>query len=308
MLRLAGRGMVMISGIMPCARWNEIGYPWRQAISCWSKVCDEIILVLSGPSESSQFIGEATRLMAEYEKIGRKCNILVRSIQTPALTDFGSYGAYLMYGICLASNPDWGLAIEADYLISPENGVKLRKCLEEASDDFELVTARAVTMNYVGSRRLYLPDMLNWFPPYDGFVWERPIGCRIGLGIYPGMFCGIDRDNNHNTCEGFIRLRRGEGWGKTYHSKNRSLYGDNGFRILNTGLDFEHLTFTKNPDRVIAKLDYPDRYFQLQGIGVKEVVEGSHDYGVTYAELKDVQTQYAARELDLRSLVAKTSV
>ena len=293
----------MISGIMPCSKWEETEYPWRQAIACWSRVCDEIILVVSGFSESDFFINEAMRITAENERAGKKCDILVRGIQTPALNDFGSYGAYLMYGACLANNPDWVLAIEADYLISPENGANLRKQLEEAPEDCELVTARAVTMNYTGTRKLYLSDIHRSFPPWDGFVWERPIGCRVGLGIYPGLFCGVDRFNTMNTCEGFIRLKRGESWGKTYHSKNRSLYGDNGFNILNTGLCFEHLTFTKKVERVLGKLNYQDRYFQLQGIGVREVLDGSHDHDVKYAELTEVGLNYADREAKLRNTI-----
>jgi len=293
----------MISGIMPCSGWDQAGYPWRQAISCWSKVCDEIVLVLSGVAEVHQFIQEAMRLTQEYERIGRKCQILVRSIHTPFLTDFGSYGSYLMYGACLASNPDWVLAIEADFLISPEAGASLRKQLEEAAADRELVVARAVTMNYTGSRMLYLPDLKNWFPPWDGFTWERPIGCRVGLGIYPCIFCGIDRYNFTTTCEGFIRLQRGENWGRTYHSKNRSLYGDNGFKMLNTGLCFEHLTFTKNVEGVVRKANLPDGYFKSQGIGIREILDGSHDYGVMYDELAQVREQYAEMAEQLRGRV-----
>ena len=245
----------MISGIMPCSKWDKIGYPWRQAIPCWSRVCDEIILVIHRFEAAQSFIHIAMQLNEDNRKAGRKCEVSVRSVVMPGLTDFGGYGSYLMYGVGLASNPDWMIAIEADYLIAPDAAVRLRNRILEASSDTELVTARAVTMNYTGTHRVYLIDIHRYFPPWNGFVWERPIASRVSLGVYPGMYSGVDRFNYQNTCEGFIRLRPGGGWGKTYHSKNKSLYGNNGFNILDTGVEFEHLTFTKNVPNILKKME-----------------------------------------------------
>ena len=295
----------MISGIMPCAKWDEIGYPWRKAISCWATVCDEIILVVNGFAQAQSFIGEAMRFNDENHRAGKNCNIDVRSIMCPELKDFGGYGSYLMYGICLASDPDWMIAIEADYLISPEAGKRLREKILKAPSETELVTAKAVTMNYTGTRRVFLPDFQNWFTPWDGFSWERPICSRVSMGVFPGMYLGIDRFNYHNTCEGFIRLRKGAPWGATYHSKNIKGYGSNGFKILDTGIEFEHLTFTKNVNNIVEKLKSDDGYFIKQNIGIQEIVNGTHPHGVVYDELSGVKQEYAEREQELLGRIGK---
>ena len=290
----------MISGVMPCSKWDEIGYPWRQAIPCWSRVCDEIILVVDGIPQAKSMFAHLSDLQRTNNRNGVKCNLRVHAVMNPRLEDFGSYGSYLMYGISLASNPDWMIAIEADYLISPDAAGILKKSIVEASLETELVTARVMTMNYTGTSRVYLPDFKNWFIPGDGFTWQRPIASRIGLGVYPGMYCGVDQFNYTITCEGFIRLRSGDGYGKTYHSKNWSLYGNNGFKILDTGIEFEHLTFTKNVMNILKKMEGDDGYYKKQNIGLREILDGHRKQQVIYSELEEVKRDYAKREKELR--------
>ena len=290
----------MISGIMPCSKWRQIGYPWQQAISCWTRVCDEIILVVDGIPQAQVMLGHVVQLNKMFVQAGSKCDIRVHAIMNPKLDDFGDYGSYLMYGVCLASNPDWMIAIEADYLISPDDAGRLRRAIQEAPQETELVTAKAVTMNYTGTHKVYLPDFKNWFPPRDGFTWERPIASRVSAGIYPGMYLGIDRHNFSNTCEGFIRLRPGPGWGQTYHSKNKMLYGHNGFKILDTGIEFEHLTFTKNVPNILSKMESQDGYYKKQSVDLGVILEGHKPHEVVYQELGTVAMVYADREKELK--------
>ena len=98
-------------------------------------------------------------------------------------------------------------------------------------------------------------------------------------------------------------MRPGDGWGKTYHSKNKVLYGNNGFSILDTELEFEHLTFTKNVANIVEKLKSDAGYFVKQGIGLREILNGNLKNAVTYEELGQVQRDYADREKELRAMI-----
>ena len=290
----------MISGILPCHNWAKMGYPWRHAVSCWVRVCDEIILIVSGREQAQQYVHHAIGINEANTRLGITCPLHVRSIHFPPYIDYGSLGSYLLYGSALASNPDWVLALEADYFISPKAGARLRELLINAPAENEVVTARAVTMNYTGTRKLHMTDYRSWFPPYDGFSWERPIGSRPSLGVFPAPFQGVDRFNQQITCEGYIRLRSGKGYGATYHSKMRSLYGDNGFSVLKADVNFEHLLFTKNPEFVAERLKYS--YFADQGLKIAQVCGGSGLHDVEYAELSSVYPEYAIREAQLKAM------
>lgn len=287
----------MISGIMPCNNWDLTGYPWKSAIRCWSMVCDEIIIVASQYLEAIKII----KWVGGQKGVFNGCNILIRSIKEPSLVGFGGYGSYLLYGCCLASNPDWVIAIEADYLIDPDEALKLRSSILSAPDNSEIILAGAVTMNYTGTRKIYMPDFSVWFPPWDGFTWQRPIGSRIGNGVYPTPFNGIDRFNYQTTCESFIRMRKGNTWGQTFPSKRLKVHSkDTGFVVHQTGVTFEHLTFTKSCENIRRKMISDDGYFKKQGINIGTILNGTHDYNVRYHEIELVGEQYSKRADELR--------
>lgn len=252
-------------------------------------MCDEIVVVAGNQAEMNALFCEAGKAVAYSEMEGRKCDVKVRMVQQPALTDFGSYGSYLLYGICmLEHDPDWVLSIEADYLISPGEAVRLREALEGAPAVAEVVTARATTLNYEGTRKLFNPDFKNNFTPRDGYSWDRPIGCRPGNGVFPIPFGGVGRHNIIMNCEGFIRLRQG-GWGETYNSKFMD-HNPYGLNLLRTGIEFEHLTFTREPQSLVKKLEH--EYFVTCGLGVKRVIEGDEPYLRRYPDLDEVAERY----------------
>jgi hypothetical protein len=214
---------------------------------------------------------------------------LVRAIQDPPLVGFGGYASYLVYGICLATEPDWVLAVEADFLISPREAEKLRKALIESSPAMELVMAKAVNLNYDGTKKLHCPDFKKWYTPFDGYTWDRPIGCRPRLGMFPAPFNGISRENVQVNCEGYICLRPGK-WGTTFNSKFLN-NNPNGFQILRTDCQFEHLQFSRSPQSLITKLSHP-YWIQCQ-MGIRKVLAGSEPYPIEYQELTEIKSDYA---------------
>lgn len=284
----------MISGIMPCSGWMKTGYPWQLAMRCWARVCDELVVVMYQKKEKDVMFRAAIEAMECSAAEGRKCEVLVRSVSDPPLCDFGSYGSYLLYGVCLASEPDWALSVEADFLISPGEAARLRQALEKPGG--EIVTARAVTMNYLGTRKLFNLDFKKWYTPFDGFMWDRPIGCRPKAGMFPVPFGGVDRNNFQVNCEGYIALRPGR-WGLSFNSKFLN-HNPVGFDVLRTGVEFEHLTFTRLPECVSAKLSHP--YMKACAIDVARVLEGSEPYGRDYADLRQVAADYAKHAAALK--------
>lgn len=251
-------------------------------------MCDEIVVIAHGKGETPELFRGAADAIRQSEEEGRRCEVRIRTIHEPPLIGFGGYASYLMYGICLASEPDWILAVEADYMISPAEAGKLRKVLLESTPDAELVMARAVNLNYDGTRKFYSPDFKNWFTPHDGYAWDRPIGCRPSLGIYPCTFNGIARDNAQINCEGFISLRPGR-WGDSFNSKfmNHNPYG---FNIIRTNVQFEHLQFTRFPQSLIAKIS--QQYWISCKAGIGHVLNGDEPYDLEYKELTEVRPSY----------------
>lgn len=283
----------MISGIMPCSGWTRTGYPWRLAMRCWARVCDELVVMTHHCGESDELFKAAAEVVQASTAEGRKCDVFVRSVDDPPLVDFGSYGSYLFYGICIASDPDWALAVEADYLISPGEAAKLRAALLLPGG--EVVMAKAVTMNYLGTRKVFNPDFQRWYTPFDGFSWDRPIGCRPGLGVFPAPFNGVDRANLQVNCEGYVALRRGR-WGSSFNSKflNHNPFG---FDVLRTGAEFEHLTFTRFARCMPGKLSH--QYMKACGMTAERVLAGDEAYGRDYAELRQVASDYAEQAEEL---------
>lgn len=279
----------MISGIMPCSGWIATRYPWQFALRTWARVCDEIVIVAYGMSEVPCLLAGAREATEYSQREGRRCEVHVRSIQEPPLVGFGGYGAYLNYGICFLENPEWVLAVEADYMISPQEAARMRSVLAGCAPDRELLMARCVTLCYDGRNKLYNPDFKNNFQPRDGYVWYRPIGCRPDRGIFPVPFSGLGKRNEIVNCEGFVRLRKG-GWGDTFNSK---FLANNpwGFNLLDTDLEFEHLSFTRDHQSLAKKLQH--EYFVACGLDARRVLDGDEYYPRRYPELEYIPVAYS---------------
>jgi len=287
----------MISGIMPCSGWLKTDYPWKQALRCWARVCDEIVIVTYRYSEVGALFQAAEEIHRKSTEEDHRCEVNVRAIYDPPLIGFGGYASYLMYGLFLAQEPDWMLAVEADYLISPLEAKRLRDFLLNASPQSEVVMARVLTLNYDGTSKLYNPDFKNNFPPYDGYVWDRPIGCRPKLGVFPAPFNGVDRQNVQITCEAFVRLRKGA-WGHSFNSKFLN-HNPMGFDIVRTDVTIEHLSFTRSGSSLISKLKHP--YFVDCSLTVDRVLAGDEPYFVSYPELQEIPGKYIQYISFLRS-------
>jgi len=265
---------------------------------CWARVCDELVVVTHQCGESDELFQAADEVVRASTAEGRKCDVFVRSVDDPPLVDFGSYGSYLMYGICIASDPDWALAVEADFLISPGSAARLREELTCAMPGREVVMAKAVTMNYLGTRKVFNPDFKKWYVPFDGFSWNRPIGCRPKLGVFPAPFNGVDRANLQVNCEGYVALKPGR-WGSSFNSKflNHNPFG---FDVLRTAVEFEHLTFTRFARCMPGKLAH--QYMQACGLTAERVLAGDEAYGMDYAELRQVAVVYAGQAEELAKM------
>lgn len=281
----------MISGVCAMSNVDSIGYPWKGAILSWSRVCDEIVLIFNGPEEALSYQDQVDALNVQIAK-DRVCPVHIRSAGVG-----GSRGALLMAGICLASDPDWVILLEADYFISPAWAKNLRETLQGSDKDREVVLANAVTLGTTAETMLYVPDFENSFPPKTGYSYYRPIGCRPKRGVFPSFFAGVDRRNILINIEGMIRLQSGK-WGDTFNTK---FMGHNpfGFALLDTDVVFEHLMFSRRLPFLKGRLHHP--YWTANEITPVKLLDGK-PYRQRYPELDQVKSDYASVANGLVSL------
>jgi hypothetical protein len=264
---------------------------------CWARVCDELVVVTHAMRDVEAMMTEADVVGRASEAEGRRCEVLVRSVVDPPLVGFAGYGSYLLFGAFMASDPDWVLAVEADYMISPGEAARLRAALEGSKAD--VVMARAVTLNYGCTRKVFCRDFTRWFPPYDGFSWDRPIGCRPAAGVFPTPYNGTDRGNLTANCEGYMAVRKGK-WGLSFNSKFLN-HNPHGLDLLRTDVEFEHPQFTRSGKSLLGKLR--GDYFVQCGIGLRSVLEGDEPYSRRYEELDRVAADYATQEDVIRKMM-----
>lgn len=270
----------MISAIMPCSGWIQTGYPYKQAVKCWSRVCDEVVIISYGKSETD----------ALWKSLSSIANVVIRSVSAPPLDSFATYGTYLLIGLFYCNSPDWVLSVEADFLISPEQGNVLRHTLNNAGKEKEIFMADVATLNYDGTKELYQSEFRNYFPPFNGHIWHRPIGYRPSSGILPVPFEGVDVCNVICNCEGMISLRHDK-WGKSFNSKFMN-HNPHGFDLLRTNLRIDHLTFTRFPNQLRKKLSHP--HWKENGVTVDGVVKGDEPLSFLYSELEEVKSEYGS--------------
>jgi len=284
----------MVSGVCVMSDVERIGYPWKGAIHSWSRVCDEILLVFGSHEEAMGYQDQVNLIGKQIASEGRDCPVLIRSVEVGNMDGQGR-GALLMAGICLASNPDWVMLLEADYFISPPQAKSLRDSLL-GSKDKEIVLANAVTLGTTAETMLYVPDFERSFPPRNGYSYYRPIGCRPKCGVFPSFFAGVDRRNILTNIEGMIRLQPGK-WGDTFNTK---FMGHNplGFALLDTDVVFEHLMFTRRGKFLQERLRHP--YWSANEITPTKLFNGK-PYLQRYPELDRIKDDYAqvAKELSL---------
>jgi hypothetical protein len=284
----------MISGILVFSEIKKMGYPWVSAVLSWARVCDEIVFVVPGYQQAMQYLPEIQAVEGQIASMGLKCNLLVRSFTAPY-----DVQTYAFFGICMASDPDWALLLEADYLISPFWAGHLRQVLLDAPPESEIVMANAISLNHNGTGVLYVEDYRRSFPPKDGISYYRPIGSRPKLGVFPSVYLGVDRFNYMTDAEGFIRIRAGH-WGDSFNSKflNHNPYG---FSILRTDVVIEHLMFTRSLDIVKARLAY--EYWVKNQITPEKLLK-CPPYTLRYPNLDRVKDDYAWLDDEMKKMAA----
>ena len=279
------KGENMISAVMPCSGWATTGYPYKQALKCWSRVCDEVIIVVHGRNEAEELI-QATAAFP---------NVHIRSVAAPSLDSFAAYGTYLLIGLFYCNDPDWVLSVEADFLISPEQGKILRDTLNSAGEEQEIFMADVVTLSYDGTKETYQSEFKTFFPPNDGYTWHRPIGYRPKRRIFPIPFEAVDASGVQANCEGMISLQSGK-YGLSFNSKFMN-HNPHGFNLLRTNVRIDHLTFTRFPENIRKKLSHP--HWAANGVTVGGIVEGNWTLSPSYPELKEVAAEYSPMILEL---------
>jgi hypothetical protein len=270
----------MITGIVPCIDASEKGFPCDLAIKSWSRVCDEIVIVTNrNPNTIQNLIGIAQNLAIPVK---------VRGIMRPE-----EHNVFRLFGYYFASRPDWVIHFDSDYVISPAEANKLRKAIESAPKNTEIITYKTVTMNYDGRRTVYNKDMKEWVPPYDGIRGEYAFVVNPRQQMFICPFEGVREDNYYINFEGCVSLSQ-EHWGKGVFVKERpNPYIDNrdGLRVVRSGVEVEHFMFTRSREVLQAKLQHP--YWKAGGIDEGYVTLGQGDYPVTYPEIEEIRKRYS---------------
>jgi hypothetical protein len=274
----------MISGITICHDALGQGYPVDLSLSCWSSVCDEIVVMTCKDDPSLQHMMN----LVEGEK--RDCAMKLRAIEGPKFFEL-----FRMFGYFFTTTPDWVVHFDLDYLISPKEARELRRAILCALPTTEMVTYKLVHLNRGATRMVFNPDMKTWLTPFDGVRAEYPFIVNPRRQMMSCPFCGVTEDNFFINYEGVISLNR-EHWGKGLFPKmlvdKKDPYEVNpfNFEIVRSGAQVEHLSFSGSEENLKRKLEHP--YWKNLGMDYRYVVEGQMDYPVSYPGLETARERY----------------
>ena len=273
----------MITGITTLVdhTGNVEKFPFDLAIRSWADVCDEIVVV----------INKNPVLIDRLVKLSSKVSIPLkfRSIMRPV-----DHNVFRMFGLWSASNPDWVVHFDTDYLISPSEAEKLKKTIKTAPENTELITYQVVNLTKNGRGIVYNKDVAHWVPPFDGIRGEYPFVLNPRQGMFNCPFEGFrENRNQYINFEGCISLSR-EHWGMGIYPKdtqghNPYLVNMDGLRIVRSGVNVEHLTFSLSTENLRKKLN--NEYWKILGIDEKHVTEGQGKYDVSYPILEEFRTR-----------------
>jgi hypothetical protein len=273
-----------ISGIVVAKNLDLYKFQFDLCLKAWSRACDEIVVVTDKKIPSDLGIIWRDRDIVQDPR----CPIKARAIEAPE-----NFELYRFAGYLFCSKPHYVIHFDADYLISPDDALLLRKTIEEAPEDNDIITYRLIYLNY-GGTHLYTDSMIKTYvTPYDGYSGNYPfvLNVRRQNFISPGD-AYEERNSNRINFESVVNL--GENWGGAYDQKfNRwSLNqqgrvldprGDCGFNLLDSGAAVEHLTWSTSDEVRLKKL--ADPYWAGRGVTDAVVKGGDIVYEKKYEEL-----------------------
>lgn len=270
----------MISGIVPLLNPGERDIPYLLAIESWANVVDEMIVVTDielGPLKS-----EKEKFFAEVVNAAKgKCDVVPRGIIRP-----WEHNVFRFFGYFFTRKPDWVVHFDGDYLISEEEGKKLRDQINETPEDVDCLTYELVYLNYDATALFVNPDFARWFEPKSGYSVFFPFVVNPRRGNFLCPFEGHTNDGRYVNFEGIVNL--GSRWGLSYFTK----YGivTPHFKVIQTGVQVEHLSWSMALEFLEKKLQH--EFWVKERIGIREVMDGNYGYGVTYPILQKATEKY----------------
>jgi len=272
----------VISGIIPLLRPEERGIPYLLAIESWAEVLDEMIVVID--MELGTVSEEQNAYLSTIAEAAKgKCKVETRGIIRPH-----EHNVFRMFGYFFANRPDWIVHFDADYLISHEEALKLKRCIENASDDVDCMTYELVYLNYDATAVFYNKDMEYWFAPHSGYSAFFPFVINPRRGNFLCPFEGHANDGRYINFEGVINMS--DRWGKSFFPK----YGMDTphFNVVQTNVVVEHLSWSMNEEPLRKKVQHA--FWQDLGIDMDTVLHGMFSYGVSYPLLDEARKRYKA--------------
>lgn len=277
-----------VSGVVIAKDLLKHGFPLDLSLRCWSRVCDEIVVVTDHCEPSD--------INIIYEICNDKnieCEIKIRAVGSPNNFEF-----YRFVGYFFCKNPDYVVHFDADYLISQTEAKKLRKTIENAPPENDIITYELVYLNYYGDMLFEDCAMTMYVKPYNGYSGIYPFVLNVKRQnfILPvGTFS--ERHNVPVNMESIINL--GENWGGTYDQKfnkwsmfSQSGGNPDGFNIIDSDVKIEHLSWSLNEEALLKKLSHPhwsqntDRTYVIDENYVKG---GNQPWRKNYKELAEMK-------------------
>lgn len=269
-----------ISGIVPIKDVARMGYPIDLALRCWSRVCDEIVVVTDKRDPSD--VAAAAQAGAGCHP---GCEVKVRAVESPA-----SFDVYRFAGYMFCDSPDWVVHFDADYLVGEDQAADLRRAILGSPADLDIITYRLVYLNRQANATFSYPDMLHFTHPYDGFSGNFPfvLNVRRGNFISP-VDSYAEKTNNRMNFESVVNL--GHSWGHVYDQKYLRHFGRNPtpLSVADSGCLVEHLTWSLTRQELEAKLAHP--FWAERGIGIDQVTDCSNPWDRSYPELDEARSR-----------------
>jgi hypothetical protein len=267
----------MISGVIPFVSQKEMMLPWKQALTCWAEVCDEIVVVMPFDDE---LVNDVQSFCFDL-----KGPNLVMGIH--GVTAYS--GDLRTKGYFFCDNPDWVVHFDADYLISPDDAKHLRVEIESASDDVDCLTYELAYLNRDATRLCYQANMERFFPPYNGYTADYPFVLNFRRGMRMCPYNGVDRANLAVNEETVISVGS-EHFGKSLSMRWFGNLGFNGFNVSNSGVQVEHLSWSRSMEFLKKKLAFD--CFVVQGVTLNGILEGQKNLNKTYLALEEAREMY----------------
>jgi len=291
-----------VSGIVIAKNLAYNGFHLDLCVKTWSRVCNEIVVVTD--KKNPDDLNTIFRVFGELgETTSSGCFLKARAIEEPNALETYRFAGYLF-----CSHPNYAVHFDADYLISPNDAVRLRETIEGAPEDNDIITYRIINLNR-GGTHLYMDEAAKVFVrPYDGYSGLYPFVLNVRRQNFIMPFDTYEEKfSNRVNYEAAVNL--GPNWGFVYDQKihyyNQRLGGEfnpkeHGIGFLDSGVDVEHLTWSLSEEALAKKLADPIRV--QRGI-TKEVVEGGTTaYEKDYEELREFRARM--RNASPRGLVS----